>query len=335
MRSHLPRALVCVALGATLSAVVGCQGEQKSPEPIPTTTEQSTAPAAAAPPTTVPPPDPHERNAQNFRDDHDYAVAKPEGTTRVLVVGDSMAFGWGVDLKDTLAKQTEQKMNAKGTKTEVLNLSQPAFNAMAEIALLKAQGLAYQPDVVVMAYTLDDALSGQETELGDVSQTAHLLAGYVLGSLTPDETTKVEAYLKENGWEKTLVEAKAAKPTTELAATYFVGHAVPLYWEPVQNHLKELAGLAKDANTKMVVAILPAFGTPWDAYPFKTIHDRVAKEFQAQGFTVVDFLPTLSTKPTEELTQGGGYPNPTAHSMMAEKLADALLDDQTPPASPD
>jgi len=334
MRSHLSRALACVALGATLSAGVGCQGEQKSPAPTPTTAP-STAPVDATPPTTIPPPDPHERNAQNFRDDHDYAIAKPAGTTRVVVVGDSMAFGWRVDLKDTLAKQTEQKMNAKGTKTEVLNLSQPAFNALAEIALLKTQGLAYQPDVVVMAYTLDDALSGQETELGDVSQTARLLAGYVVGSLTPDETQKVEQYLKDNRWEKALADAKAAKPSTELYATYFVGHALPLYWEPVQNHLKELAGLAKEAKTKVVVAIIPVMGQPWDGYPFKKLHDQVTKEFQAQGFTVVDFLPTLSQKPAAELTQSGGYPNATAHSMMAERLADALLEDQTPPASPD
>lgn len=327
-----------IALALTASLLAGCQGESQPPEPTPTTTEQS--PAANAPPTstTSPPPDPHERNAQGFRDDHDYAAAKPEGVTRVLVVGDSMAFGWGVDLKDGIAEQTEQRMNAKapaGKSVEVLNLSQPAFNTLAEIALLKTQGFAYDPDVVVLAYTLDDALSGQETELGDVSKTAQLLAGYVLGTLDAADTQKVETYLKDNGWEKSLDDAKAAKPSSELYATYFVGHGVPLYWEPVQNHLKELAGLAKAENTKVVVAIIPSLGQSWDGYPFEKLHAQVRKEFESRGFEVVDFLPELRSVPAAELTQGGGYPNAKAHSMMAEKLAEALLSDQTPPPSPD
>jgi lysophospholipase L1-like esterase len=336
MRTSFPATSSLTALALTAGLLAGCQGESQAPEPTPTTTEQSTAPITPTS-TTTPPPDPHERNAQNFRDDHDYAVAKPEGVTRVLVIGDSMAFGWGVDLKDGLAEQTEQKMNAKAPdkKVEVLNLSQPAFNTLAEIALLKTQGLAYKPDVVVLAYTLDDALSGQETELGDVSKTAQLLAGYVLGKLDAADQQKVETYLKDNGWEKSLDEAKAAKPTNELYATYFVGHSVPLYWEPVQNHLKELAGLAKAEHTKVVVAIIPSLGQSWDGYPFAKLHARVQKEFESKGFKVVDFLPALSKVPSAELTQGGGYPNAKAHSMMAEELANALLSDQTPPPSPD
>jgi lysophospholipase L1-like esterase len=323
---------------ALASLLAGCQGETQAPEPTPTTTEQSTAASATPTSTTTPPPDPHERNAQNFRDDHDYAVAKPEGVTRVLVIGDSMAFGWGVDLKDGLAEQTEQRMNAKapdGKRVEVLNLSQPTFNTIAEITLLRTQGLAYDPDVVVLAYTLDDALSGRVTELGDVSETAMLLAGYVLDTLDPADTQKVETYLKDNGWEKSLDAAKAAKPSGSIYATYFVGHAVPLYWEPVQNRLKELAGLAKAEHFKVVVAIIPSFSQSWDGYPFEKLHEQVQKEFTARGFTVVDFLPALRSVPAVELTQGGGYPNAKAHSMMADKLAEALLSDQTPPPSPD
>ena len=97
---------------------------------------------------------------------------------------------------------------------------------------------------------------------------------------------------------------------------------------------KELAGLAKAENSKVVVAIIPSLGQSWDGYPFKKLHDQVKKEFESRGFKVVDFLPTLSKVPAEELTQGGGYPNAKAHSMMAEELANALLSDQTPPAAP-
>jgi lysophospholipase L1-like esterase len=300
------------------AVLTGCGGGGESAPGTPSTTVAAPPPAAAVP------PDPYERNAEGFRDDHDYAIAKPDGVKRVVILGDSMAFGWGVDLDEGVAAQLQKRLPAgegDSPRWEVLNLSQPAFNTSAEVALLKDKGLVYDPDVVVLAYSLDDALSGQETELGDVSETAHLLAGSVLGTLDDAARARVQTYLAENGWEHSLDRARQAKPSSELDATYFVGHDVPLYWEPVQNRLKELAGLAKADHFRVVVAIIPALGRPWDGYPFRDLHARIAAEMTTRGFEVIDFLPLLSAQPSEEVTQGGGYPNAKAHALMAGALA--------------
>ncbi len=57
--------------------------------------------------------------------DIDYSREKTAGVIRVAVIGDSITFGFGVDLKDTYHKQLEEKLNgdSAGKAYEV-----PSFN---------------------------------------------------------------------------------------------------------------------------------------------------------------------------------------------------------------
>ena len=43
--------------------------------------------------------------------DRDFDVAKPENTVRILMLGDSLTFGWGVKIEDTPSKMLEARLN--------------------------------------------------------------------------------------------------------------------------------------------------------------------------------------------------------------------------------
>ena len=53
-------------------------------------------------------------NSQGLRG-KEYAIAKPPGTYRILVLGDSMTFGWGVPVEETYPSRLEVALNAKCT----------------------------------------------------------------------------------------------------------------------------------------------------------------------------------------------------------------------------
>lgn len=77
---------------------------------------------------------------------------KPAGTYRVLVTGDSMVFGWGVNDGETFAAQLEQQLNAQKTEKryEILNAGFTSGNAPTSAYLyLKNHGLALRPDIVI------------------------------------------------------------------------------------------------------------------------------------------------------------------------------------------
>jgi hypothetical protein len=89
--------------------------------------------------------------------DKDYPAGKPPGTVRIIVLGDSFMFGWGVEQDQTFSNQLARiYAQKKSPKVEVINLAIPGFNHISELNMLKAIGLKYHPDIVLLLANNDD-----------------------------------------------------------------------------------------------------------------------------------------------------------------------------------
>jgi hypothetical protein len=95
-------------------------------------------------------------NAQGFRDDHDYAHAKSPGTLRVLVLGDSHTVGFEVAQEATFAAVIERYLQLRGVHAEVLNTGISGFGTAEQLAFLEAEGVRYEPDVIVLGFFAND-----------------------------------------------------------------------------------------------------------------------------------------------------------------------------------
>ena len=84
------------------------------------------------------------------------ALAKTPGRKRILVVGDSYAFGLGVKEEGTLDAAIERDASAVGTAIEAINFGVPAYNTAQELALLETLGFTLAPDLVVLLYYPND-----------------------------------------------------------------------------------------------------------------------------------------------------------------------------------
>jgi lysophospholipase L1-like esterase len=103
-------------------------------------------------------PDLHESfpfiNSHGLRD-IERTVKKKPGTRRILVLGDSVVAGHGIeDVRDTVPLQLERLLAESGT--EVLNFGVGGYCTRAEVELLRVKGLAFQPDVVILVYVAND-----------------------------------------------------------------------------------------------------------------------------------------------------------------------------------
>ena len=93
-------------------------------------------------------------NSHGLRD-RERSIAKPPGTRRILVLGDSVVEGVTYVPDDkTLTRQWEA-LYSDG-KTEVLNLGISGYCTRAEIELLERVGLQFQPDIVVVVFVIND-----------------------------------------------------------------------------------------------------------------------------------------------------------------------------------
>lgn len=96
-------------------------------------------------------------NSEGVRAEGAHRRPKPPGVFRILLLGDSQAFGWGLDMADTLGAQLAAGLGGTGeVEVEVVNAGVPGYNAAQEAAWLRARGLAYEPDCVVVLYIGND-----------------------------------------------------------------------------------------------------------------------------------------------------------------------------------
>ena len=95
-------------------------------------------------------------NSKKLRD-QEHSYEKTPGTRRVLMLGDSLTFGWGVRFADTTSQLIEERLNRSGGPWEVINAGVGNYNTSQEVAYYLAEGQRYEPDVVVLNYFINDA----------------------------------------------------------------------------------------------------------------------------------------------------------------------------------
>ncbi|MCB9762995.1 MAG: hypothetical protein H6739_24560 [Alphaproteobacteria bacterium] len=96
-------------------------------------------------------------NADGFRE-RELPFEPPEGALRVVLLGDSVSFGAGMELEQVAGRVAEARLQAGGLDAQVVNLSVHGYDVEQIAATLRHRGWRYQPDLVVYAaYTNDGA----------------------------------------------------------------------------------------------------------------------------------------------------------------------------------
>jgi lysophospholipase L1-like esterase len=84
----------------------------------------------------------------------EFQMPKPPGTFRILSLGDSRTFGWGLAQAETyseLLRAALQSAWGNATNVEVINAGVNAWSYPQMLAYFREVGLGYQPDCVILA----------------------------------------------------------------------------------------------------------------------------------------------------------------------------------------
>jgi len=276
----------------------------------------------------VPKPGSGEVNHDGFRGPT-YARSKPEGTFRVVVVGDSIGFGYcdegrTIEVDHTFARLLEDELNRRGVdgfdRVEVLNLSVPGYDTLQEIEFLETKGLAYRPDAVVIAYCLNDLmLASRELFLFRKHE------GWEAYRSAADRVYRNAVYrshLVRFVWQRApgLVARLASK-----------GEATAITPEPglprTREGFRRARTLADRHGFRALVAIFPFF-RDFDRYPYLPLHASVAGEARQHALEPIDLLPAFAAASSETTDLCAPccdiHPNERGHAVAARVIAERL-----------
>jgi hypothetical protein len=87
------------------------------------------------------------------------SVAEPVAApvARLLVLGDSFAYGWGVEASESFAGRLAERWRDAGRPVEVLDAAVPGYSADQYWISLRDRGFALAPDAILLALSQNDA----------------------------------------------------------------------------------------------------------------------------------------------------------------------------------
>jgi lysophospholipase L1-like esterase len=250
---------------------------------------------------------PVEINSMGLRD-REFALAKPPGTVRILMLGDSLTFGWGVKAEDTPSKLLEGLLNRSGsqTKYEVINAGVGNYNTRMEVAYFFDKGRQLQPDVVVLNYFINDAEPTPRRHnnlLGEFSYAAVMLAGAY--------DTVARTYFGRADWKdyyRSLYDPQSPD------------------WAATRGAIEKLIDYRQKSGIKILIVNYPELHVLRD-YPFSAVTDAIAATAVEKGAPFLDLLPSVRDKDPASLwvSPGDAHPNATANVEYAKLLDRALV----------
>lgn len=268
-------------------------------------------------------------NAHGFRD-HELEVPKPRGEIRVLVLGDSITWGDYLPAQEVYVERLESRLRAReAERVEVVNAGVGDMGLRGEVELLVERGLAVEPDVVMVAFYLNDsrppwgfpAERGHRGWLRRHSMLANRIYDWAL----------LRRWLREKG-EGRLAWVSAAsrldwqhdrEQFLELAglARYDWGAAwQPASWQEVDGQLARLERLAGQHGFRVVLVSLPVAFQVQAGFVEDAPQRELARLAASHGFEFVDLLPALRRHADEKLFFDHCHPTALGNDVIAEAL---------------
>jgi hypothetical protein len=279
-------------------------------------------------------------NSQGLHD-YEYSVRKAPGTFRIVGLGDSSLFGWGVPFEESGLKVLERRLNEKsrGQKFEVINFAVPGYNTAMEADTFVQRCLDYAPDLVLLNFNTNDYdvphFMRLPRDLATLRRSyAFDLAYSVYEGVMGVAEREPPLFDFRN---RTIPLREAARLDDDPGLPDEYRHMVGA--RGVVRALERLAGAARERGIPLVVFDVKGYPGLHSAYVRDEWRDGqrelLERESRRLGFHFLNTYPYyveyLNRHPNADLrtvfalSEVDGHPNTLAHSINAEALFNDLV----------
>ncbi len=230
---------------------------------------------------------------------------KPDGAFRVMTLGCSTTYGWGVDDAESYPAQLQQLIREQGhSHVEVINGGQPGYTSFQGRWLWDEALRHYEPDVVLIGYVVQDARKAAYTDKSQavLQQDHRFMKDHVL--------YKSRLYLGLRDLLGSVQVRAKERPEGGEGGVYRVPPS------DFADNLRYLVGAVQDLGAKAVL-----FGFPLEREGYTTQHRRIlqaaATELHISHLDLQDRMDTASRQERLYFERDRGHPNRAGNERIA------------------
>lgn len=268
-------------------------------------------------------------------------LEKPKDTIRIVGLGDSVMFGWGVEYEETALYQAARLIEEKtGRKVETINLGCPSYNTAIEVNTYRKIARKYNPDFVVLIF-LNNDLNFPGIMIEPVrffNMKKSYLKEQICRSLAPfwPDAPRLDEELVSGRHTAPL----AKKTNDKLTAKERWYKNVETYYNDmvgksaVQSYLNELATMLKEDKINGLVVYDPVVFELDKPQTYEEHTDFVINTARQAGLGAIDMTPYYEDylrkndhKSMKALwfTPTDWHSNAVAHQIMAKKISEYFI----------
>ncbi len=300
-------------------------------------------------------------NDYGLRGDEKFPLTPPPGEGRVLALGDSVGFGWGIDLSQQYTKVLEARLNGSSPHSDlqtvrwrVINAAGQGYSPSSYHAYLGHEGLAYQPRLVLIQVELcndvtDEALlfwQGQDDFGGPrrvrggryvVAWDGNLLGSMTWGPYLPEETYVYTLLMRRllttwwNWWPRGVFAQQLPPPYFHLDfdRPFLTADRVEAGWQRLFDALGATRRLLEARRIPMLLLILPSrFVFEPDqkesTRQARAFLERAARMARQRGVEYQLFEGELARAGGAALYFDFAHPDATGNRLIGEALAETV-----------
>ena len=242
-------------------------------------------------------------NSDGLRD-KEYSREK-EDAYRIIFLGDSLTFGWGVEIDDTFQYILEEELS-RSSPTEIINFGTGNYNTEQEVNLFFEKGVKYDPDKVVLFYFINDAeVTPEKSGLWFLGYS-HLISFY---------WSRINSLMNNLLASKSFEEYYNALYDEEQQG-----------WINSKKALIELRDYCRENEVAFQVVLLPELHDT-DNVIFGQVYDKISGFLQESG---IDYMSLAKLFKGQEnvielwVSLDDAHPNDIAHRKIAESLVEFI-----------
>lgn len=233
-------------------------------------------------------------------------LSKAEGEYRILALGDSVTFGWGVAQDQIFTFRLEQLLQGRLHRpVRVINSGVGGYNTVQEVTYFKQEGITFQPDLVMLTYVQND-----------IEENKGPFDPWTEGSLRGKSLSGIVITMLGKLWFYRLVHHTYHYALSEQLKGQASNPSHSAGWNQSMSALGELAEMCEKHKIPLIV-----FFRRSKASESNPLLEDVVRH--VQGVPVKDMGPWYEGVDEFSVVNSkvDGHPNAEGHRVMAEHMA--------------